>query len=187
MPSLSYSSDGSNLSPVAPHYSSKFMDNSPSSLDPNASVYQPLKKWLRLPILPNRTWCFTLSLADLSVSGLFFFSWKTPDNFCTPKYHRKTHKPSIFVCIWLHFQFGSENYYFQRGGHLKYFSYSFRVVAVWPVWTGAKGTPNPLAVVHGKATPASLLSLMFVVNDPTATFFLYSDAKFWWYISRLSG
>ncbi|XP_031710168.1 macoilin-1 [Anarrhichthys ocellatus] len=44
MPSLSYSSDGSNLSPVAPHYSSKFMDNSPSSLDPNASVYQPLKK-----------------------------------------------------------------------------------------------------------------------------------------------
>ncbi|KAL6100165.1 uncharacterized protein ACO6RY_01827 [Pungitius sinensis] len=44
MPSLSYSSDASNLSPVAPHYSSKFMDNSPSSLDPNASVYQPLKK-----------------------------------------------------------------------------------------------------------------------------------------------
>ncbi|KAM4549990.1 macoilin-1 [Fundulus diaphanus] len=44
MPSLSYSSDGSNLSPVTPHYSSKFMDNSPSSLDPNASVYQPLKK-----------------------------------------------------------------------------------------------------------------------------------------------
>uniref|UniRef100_A0A1A8G0I6 Transmembrane protein 57a n=1 Tax=Nothobranchius korthausae TaxID=1143690 RepID=A0A1A8G0I6_9TELE len=44
MPTLSYSSDGSSLSPVAPHYSSKFMDNSPSSLDPNASVYQPLKK-----------------------------------------------------------------------------------------------------------------------------------------------
>ncbi|KAG7500593.1 macoilin-1-like isoform X1 [Solea senegalensis] len=44
MPSLSYSSDGSNLSGVTPHYSSKFMDNSPSSLDPNASVYQPLKK-----------------------------------------------------------------------------------------------------------------------------------------------
>ncbi|CAN9503757.1 unnamed protein product [Ophioblennius macclurei] len=44
MPSLSYSSDGGSLSPVTPHYSSKFMDNSPSSLDPNASVYQPLKK-----------------------------------------------------------------------------------------------------------------------------------------------
>ncbi|XP_054619720.1 macoilin-1-like [Dunckerocampus dactyliophorus] len=44
MPSLSYSSDSSNLSQVTPHYSSKFMDNSPSSLDPNASVYQPLKK-----------------------------------------------------------------------------------------------------------------------------------------------
>nr|XP_057904023.1 macoilin-1 isoform X2 [Doryrhamphus excisus] len=44
MPSLAYSSDSSNLSPVTPHYSSKFMDNSPSSLDPNASVYQPLKK-----------------------------------------------------------------------------------------------------------------------------------------------
>ncbi|XP_076016039.1 macoilin-1 isoform X2 [Genypterus blacodes] len=44
MPSLSYTADGSNHSPVTPHYSSKFMDNSPSSLDPNASVYQPLKK-----------------------------------------------------------------------------------------------------------------------------------------------
>ncbi|XP_034016483.1 macoilin-1 [Thalassophryne amazonica] len=44
MPSLSYSADGSSLSPVTPHYSSKFMDNSPSSLDPNASIYQPLKK-----------------------------------------------------------------------------------------------------------------------------------------------
>ncbi|XP_074543446.1 macoilin-1-like isoform X2 [Halichoeres trimaculatus] len=44
MPSLSYSSDSRNHSPVTPHYSSKFMDNSPSSLDPNASVYQPLKK-----------------------------------------------------------------------------------------------------------------------------------------------
>ncbi|KAM9738216.1 macoilin-1 isoform 2-T2 [Menidia menidia] len=44
MPSLSYASDGGSLSPVAPHYSSKFMDSSPSSLDPNASVYQPLKK-----------------------------------------------------------------------------------------------------------------------------------------------
>ncbi|CAL8372337.1 unnamed protein product [Boreogadus saida] len=44
MPSLSYSSDGGNHSPVAPHYSSKFMDSSPSSLDPNASIYQPLKK-----------------------------------------------------------------------------------------------------------------------------------------------
>ncbi|KAL0961772.1 hypothetical protein UPYG_G00331550 [Umbra pygmaea] len=42
MPSISYSNDSS--SPVTPHYSSKFMDNSPSSLDPNASVYQPLKK-----------------------------------------------------------------------------------------------------------------------------------------------
>ncbi|XP_024920866.1 macoilin-1-like isoform X3 [Cynoglossus semilaevis] len=44
MPSLSYSTDTTNLSTVAPHYSSKFMDNSPSSLDPNASVYQPMKK-----------------------------------------------------------------------------------------------------------------------------------------------
>ncbi|TNN38205.1 Macoilin-1 [Liparis tanakae] len=44
MPSLSYSSDGGNLGAGVPHYSSKFMDNSPSSLDPNASVYQPLKK-----------------------------------------------------------------------------------------------------------------------------------------------
>ncbi|XP_031435995.1 macoilin-2 [Clupea harengus] len=43
MPSLAYSSDTSGMSPVAPHYSSKFMDTT-SGLDPNASVYQPLKK-----------------------------------------------------------------------------------------------------------------------------------------------
>ncbi|XP_028674544.1 macoilin-2 [Erpetoichthys calabaricus] len=44
MPSITYTADTSNLNPVAPHYSSKFMDTSPSALDPNASVYQPLKK-----------------------------------------------------------------------------------------------------------------------------------------------
>ncbi|XP_062851835.1 macoilin-2 isoform X2 [Trichomycterus rosablanca] len=44
MPSIAYSTDTSNMSPVTPHYSSKFMDTSPSGLDPNASVYQPLKK-----------------------------------------------------------------------------------------------------------------------------------------------
>ncbi|XP_048860661.1 macoilin-2 [Brienomyrus brachyistius] len=44
MPSLAYAANGSGLSAVAPHYSSKFMDTSPSGLDPNASVYQPLKK-----------------------------------------------------------------------------------------------------------------------------------------------
>ncbi|KAF7710867.1 macoilin-2 [Silurus meridionalis] len=44
MPSIGYSTDTSNMNPVTPHYSSKFMDTSPSGLDPNASVYQPLKK-----------------------------------------------------------------------------------------------------------------------------------------------
>ncbi|XP_017320164.1 macoilin-2 [Ictalurus punctatus] len=44
MPSITYSTDTSNMNPVTPHYSSKFMDTSPSGLDPNASVYQPLKK-----------------------------------------------------------------------------------------------------------------------------------------------
>lgn len=44
MPSISYSADTSSMTPVAPHYSSKFMDTNPSGLDPNASVYQPLKK-----------------------------------------------------------------------------------------------------------------------------------------------
>lgn len=44
MPSISYSSDSNSMPPISPHYSSKFMDTSPSSLDPNASVYQPLKK-----------------------------------------------------------------------------------------------------------------------------------------------
>lgn len=45
MPSISYTTDTSSMTPVAPHYSSKFMDTNPSGLDPNASVYQPLKKW----------------------------------------------------------------------------------------------------------------------------------------------
>ncbi|XP_029114118.1 macoilin-2 [Scleropages formosus] len=44
MPSLAYTADTNNMTPVTPHYSSKFMDTSPSALDPNASVYQPLKK-----------------------------------------------------------------------------------------------------------------------------------------------
>jgi len=44
MPSINYSAETNNMTPVTPHYSSKFMDTSPSSLDPNASVYQPLKK-----------------------------------------------------------------------------------------------------------------------------------------------
>ncbi|GAA6111539.1 macoilin-1 [Tachysurus ichikawai] len=43
MPSIAYSSDSNSMPPISPHYSSKFMDTSPSSLDPNASVYQPLK------------------------------------------------------------------------------------------------------------------------------------------------
>ncbi|XP_016389066.1 macoilin-2 isoform X2 [Sinocyclocheilus rhinocerous] len=44
MPSVVYSADTGSMTPVTPHYSSKFMDTSPSGLDPNASVYQPLKK-----------------------------------------------------------------------------------------------------------------------------------------------
>ncbi|XP_040056048.2 macoilin-2 isoform X2 [Gasterosteus aculeatus] len=44
MPSISYTADSSSMAPVAPHYSSKFMDTNSSGLDPNASVYQPLKK-----------------------------------------------------------------------------------------------------------------------------------------------
>ncbi|XP_047648588.1 macoilin isoform X2 [Phacochoerus africanus] len=44
MPSITYSAATSPLSPVSPHYSSKFVETSPSGLDPNASVYQPLKK-----------------------------------------------------------------------------------------------------------------------------------------------
>ncbi|KAF7202074.1 macoilin-2 isoform X3 [Nothobranchius furzeri] len=44
MPSISYTADTSSMTPVAPHYSSKFMDTNASGLDPNASVYQPLKK-----------------------------------------------------------------------------------------------------------------------------------------------
>lgn len=81
MPSLSYSSDGSNLSPVTPHYSSKFMDNSPSSLDPNASVYQPLKKWLWHHHF-CQTELFLFGYFALS-SGLFFvfLSLLAPDCF----------------------------------------------------------------------------------------------------------
>ncbi len=41
MPSITYSAETNSMTP---HYSSKFMDASLYSLDPNASVYQPLKK-----------------------------------------------------------------------------------------------------------------------------------------------
>ncbi|XP_043573575.1 macoilin-2 isoform X3 [Chiloscyllium plagiosum] len=44
MPSIAYTAATSTLSPVTPHYSSKFVETSPSGLDPNASVYQPMKK-----------------------------------------------------------------------------------------------------------------------------------------------
>ncbi|CAH2222406.1 macoilin [Pelobates cultripes] len=44
MPSIAYTAGTSTLSPVSPHYSSKFVETSSSGLDPNASVYQPLKK-----------------------------------------------------------------------------------------------------------------------------------------------
>uniref|UniRef100_A0A803YS68 Macoilin n=1 Tax=Meleagris gallopavo TaxID=9103 RepID=A0A803YS68_MELGA len=44
MPSITYTAATSTLSPVSPHYSSKFVETSPSGLDPNASVYQPMKK-----------------------------------------------------------------------------------------------------------------------------------------------
>ncbi|XP_033375525.1 macoilin [Parus major] len=44
MPSITYTAATSTLSPVSPHYSSKFVEPNPSGLDPNASVYQPLKK-----------------------------------------------------------------------------------------------------------------------------------------------
>lgn len=90
MPSLSYSSDGSNLSPVTPHYSSKFMDNSPSSLDPNASVYQPLKKWLWHPHCCQTEHCL------FHWSSLFqvwvFFELNSPLKvFYTQKYHTSKH------------------------------------------------------------------------------------------------
>ncbi|XP_053561362.1 macoilin [Bombina bombina] len=44
MPSIAYTAGSSTLSPVSPHYSSKFVETGSSGLDPNASVYQPLKK-----------------------------------------------------------------------------------------------------------------------------------------------
>ncbi len=93
MPSLSYSSDGSNLSPVTPHYSSKFMDNSPSSLDPNASVYQPLKKWLWHPhFMPDRTLSLSLSRWSSRFQfGLFFWVYRPPIVFALWTYHIKTH------------------------------------------------------------------------------------------------
>ena len=80
MPSISYTADTSSMTPVAPHYSSKFMDTNSSGLDPNASVYQPLKKWkLRLAscLLPS--------------SHHFFFS-------CRPT----TFQSARHVCSWEH-------------------------------------------------------------------------------------
>lgn len=53
MPSITYTAATSTLSPVSPHYSSKFVETSPSGLDPNASVYQPMKKWMPTLVLPG--------------------------------------------------------------------------------------------------------------------------------------
>lgn len=128
MPSLSYSSDGSNLSPVTPHYSSKFMDNSPSSLDPNASVYQPLKKWLWRPhfssffFFVRQNFVFFFVSVKLSVPGFeLFLSLSAPDSFCTvtlPHNDTPTHSATPpYICAFgsFFFWFYYENYYFERG------------------------------------------------------------------------
>lgn len=69
MPSISYTADTSSMTPVAPHYSSKFMDANSSGLDPNASVYQPLKKWTSCPHPPPFASQLFIYLF------LFFFLW----------------------------------------------------------------------------------------------------------------
>ena len=109
MPSLSYSSDGNNHSPVAPHYSSKFMDNSPSSLDPNASVYQPLKKWLWRPhSVSDRT--FSLSLFQWrSQFWLFVFQFTSPWQLLHSHTHTHTETQCtqpLYICV-LGLVFGS--------------------------------------------------------------------------------
>lgn len=99
MPSLSYSSDGSNLSPVTPHYSSKFMDNSPSSLDPNASVYQPLKKWLWHPRLSDGTFPLFWSQFWFRVILYYFRAYKAPESFCTFNTHTQTHTAPPYIWV----------------------------------------------------------------------------------------
>lgn len=99
MPSLSYSSDGSNLSPVTPHYSSKFMDNSPSSLDPNASVYQPLKKWLWHPHLSDRTW--SVSLFWGSRRSSLGYCGSLPALWCTTHRHTEHKTPPYIQYVYL--------------------------------------------------------------------------------------
>lgn len=114
MPSLSYSSDGSNLSPVTPHYSSKFMDNSPSSLDPNASVYQPLKKWLWHPRLSDGTFPLFWSQFWFRVILHYFQAYKAPESFCTFNTHTQTHTapPDIWVFALGVFYLGFLSYLF---------------------------------------------------------------------------
>lgn len=109
MPSLSYSSDGSNLSPVTPHYSSKFMDNSPSSLDPNASVYQPLKKWLWHPTVVRHKHC--LFLLQVLLWAFFFFFFYFGWFLLSKVPHSTTHNPYMKrVRLW--FAFDSEIFFF---------------------------------------------------------------------------
>ena len=175
MPSLSYSSDGSNLSPVTPHYSSKFMDNSPSSLDPNASVYQPLKKWLWLSISKTGLGVLLYLLQSFQFQVFFFFSWKTPDNFCTLKCHRKTHNPSLFVCIWLHFQFGSEDYDFLWGSS-----------EIFCCWKERKGRQTRWPSCTEKP-PRIACQSSVCCQQPHSYIFLYSNATFWFCRLRWSG
>lgn len=153
MPSLSYSSDSSNLSPVTPHYSSKFMDNSPSSLDPNASVYQPLKKWLWHPHFCQTELCLFLYLGEaLSFSfGLFLvlICLPAPESFCTLNEHIMTHTQCtqpFLTCAYLapFFWFYYENYYFHGGCVQNWFLnfwcwvLGFSHLTTWSVWRGRK-------------------------------------------------
>lgn len=96
MPSVVYSADTGSMTPVTPHYSSKFMDTSPSGLDPNASVYQPLKKWMlvshhnRPTLIHRHTHIHTRT--HTVFSGCFFSSIG-PDS------------DSSLACLWLRLLF----------------------------------------------------------------------------------
>ncbi len=90
MPSVVYSADTGSMTPVTPHYSSKFMDTSPSGLDPNASVYQPLKKWMLVSHLNRPTLILTHTDTHTYTHGLLSIG---PDS------------DSSLACLWLRLLF----------------------------------------------------------------------------------
>lgn len=179
MPSLSYSSDGSNLSPVTPHYSSKFMDNSPSSLDPNASVYQPLKKWLWHPHCCQTEHCL-FHWSSLFQVFFSFFSWTAPESFFTLKSTTQsntqcTQSLHTYVClapVWVLFRDFFFFFFFQGVVLCFCYVFGFYLLDCAISWRVGKKTTHKLRVKCLPEEPSPHVDYFWCRPAPSRPYFL---------------